>query len=112
MPVRQGGRDRIVRLRRKLVLRCKQKRIFKATANSKHAYPVAPNLLEQIFALTGPDEAWVSDITYVATDEGWLYGSPNTGAILLSSTLPEVSTCSRAGLVTHRICQPDSMHAL
>lgn len=67
------GRDRIVRLRRELGLRCKQKRRFKATTNSKHAYPVAPNLLEQNFAPARPNEAWVSDITYVATDEGWLY---------------------------------------
>lgn len=54
-------------------LRCKQKRKFKATTNSKHAFPVAPNLLEQTFAPTRPNEAWVSDITYVATEEGWLY---------------------------------------
>jgi putative transposase len=69
----EAGRDRIVRLRRELGLRCKQKRRFKATTNSKHAYPVAPNLLEQTFAPTRPNEAWVSDISYVATDEGWLY---------------------------------------
>ena len=67
------GRDRIVRLRRELGLSCKQKRRFKATTNSKHAYPVAPNLLEQTFTPTRPDEAWVSDITYIATDEGWIY---------------------------------------
>jgi len=41
--------------------------------HSSHAYPVAPNLLEQRFAPTRPNEAWVSDITYVSTDEGWLY---------------------------------------
>jgi transposase InsO family protein len=68
-----AGRDRIVRLRRELGLRCKQKRKFKATTNSSHSLPVAPNLLEQTFAPTRPNEAWVSDITYVATDEGWLY---------------------------------------
>jgi transposase InsO family protein len=67
------GRDRIVRLRRELGLHCKQKRKFKATTNSNHTYPVAPNLLEQTFAPTRPDEAWVSDITYISTDEGWLY---------------------------------------
>ena len=68
-----AGRDRIVRLRRELGLRCKQKRKFKATTNSNHAFPVAPNLLEQRFAPERPNEAWVSDITYVSTDEGWLY---------------------------------------
>lgn len=68
-----AGRDRIVRLRRELGLRCKQKRKFKATTNSNHAFPVAPNLLEQCFTPARPNEAWVSDITYVPTDEGWLY---------------------------------------
>lgn len=69
----ETGRDRVTRLRQELGLRCKQKRKFKATTNSKHAYPVAPNLLEQTFAPSRPNEAWVSDITYIATDEGWLY---------------------------------------
>jgi transposase InsO family protein len=44
------GRDRIVRLRRELGLRCKQKRRFEATTNSKYVYPIALNLLEQTFA--------------------------------------------------------------
>lgn len=68
-----AGRDRIVRLRRDLGLRCKQKRKFKATTNSNHDLPVADNLLNQTFAPTRPNEAWVTDITYVATGEGWLY---------------------------------------
>jgi hypothetical protein len=58
---------------KELGLRCKQKRKFKATTNSRHAFPVAENLLNQTFAPTRPNEAWVSDITYVMTDEGWLY---------------------------------------
>ena len=68
-----AGRDRIVRLRQELGLRCKQKRTFKATTNSCHALPVAENLLNQTFAPTRLNEAWVTDITYVMTDEGWLY---------------------------------------
>ncbi len=68
-----AGRDRIVRLRQELGLRCKQKRKFKATTNSRHAVPVAENLLNQTFARTRPNEAWVTDITYVMTDEGRLY---------------------------------------
>ncbi|QPI48374.1 IS3 family transposase [Massilia antarctica] len=68
-----AGWDRIVRLRRELALRCKQKRKFKATTNSNHDLPVADNLLNQSFAPTRPNEAWVTDITYVATGEGWLY---------------------------------------
>lgn len=67
------GIHRIKRLRRKLGLRCRQKRKFKATTNSKHDLPVAPNLLQQDFAVAAPDQAWCGDITYIATDEGWLY---------------------------------------
>ena len=69
----QVGVHRIKRLRKKLGLRCKQKRKFKATTNSKHGLPVAPNLLNQDFAATAPNQAWCGDITYIATDEGWLY---------------------------------------
>jgi len=68
-----AGRDRIARLRHVLGLRCKQKRRFKATTNSKHDLPVAPNLLEQRFSPIAPNEAWVVDITYIPTSEGWLY---------------------------------------
>ncbi len=68
-----AGRDRIARLRRELALRCKQKRKFKATTNSNHDLPVAENLLNQTFEPTRPNEAWVTDITYVATGEGLLY---------------------------------------
>ena len=50
-----------------------QKRKFKAATNSNHALPVADNLLNQTFAPTRPNEAWVTDIIYVATGEGWLY---------------------------------------
>lgn len=46
---------------------------FKATTNSKHNLPVAPNLLQQDFSAEAPDQKWVTDITYLWTDEGWLY---------------------------------------
>lgn len=68
-----AGRDRVVRLRQELGLRCKQKRRLKATTNSRHAFPVADNLLKQTFEPTRPNEVWVTDITYIMTDEGWLY---------------------------------------
>ena len=69
----QVGICRIKRIRRKLGIRCKQKRNFKATTNSKHTLPVAENILGQQFKVAAPNEVWVSDITYVPTDEGWLY---------------------------------------
>jgi len=67
------GICRIKRIKRKLGLRCKQKRKFKATTDSKHKLPVAENLLKQQFKVYEPNTVWVSDITYVPTDEGWLY---------------------------------------
>ena len=48
-------------------------RKFKATTNSKHNLPVSPNLLEQDFTCQGINEKWAGDITYLWTDEGWLY---------------------------------------
>ena len=48
-------------------------RRFKRTTNSDHSLPVAENLLKQDFSATQPNEKWVGDITYLWTDEGWLY---------------------------------------
>jgi putative transposase len=69
----KAGICRIKRIRKKLGIRCKQKRRFKATTYSKHNLPVAENLLDQKFETTEPNKVWLSDITYVPTDEGWLY---------------------------------------
>src|SRR6516225_7014097 len=49
------------------------KRRFKATTDSKHNLPVAPNLLQRDFSPTKPEQVWTTDITYLWTDEGWLY---------------------------------------
>jgi putative transposase len=69
----QVGICRIKRIRTKLGLRCKQKRKFKATTYSNHNLPVTENLLNQQFRVAKPNRVWLSDITYVPTDEGWLY---------------------------------------
>ena len=68
-----AGICRIRRIRKKLGIRCKQIRKFKATTDSNHALPVAANLLEQHFTTNAPNQVWTTDITYIATDEGWLY---------------------------------------
>ncbi len=62
-------------MRRELGLRCvQQKKCFRvATTDSRHGLPVAPNLLAQSFTAERPDAVWTTDITYVPTDEGWLY---------------------------------------
>jgi len=67
------GIHRIKRIRKKLGLRCRQKRKFKTTTDSRHFLPVAENLLGQHFAAKAPNQTWVSDITYIPTEEGWLY---------------------------------------
>jgi transposase InsO family protein len=67
------GRKRVERLMREHGLEGRQKRRFRHTTDSKHAFPIAPNLLERRFDPKGPNEAWATDVTYVATQEGWLY---------------------------------------
>ena len=69
----QTTRYRVRALRKKLGLRCKQKLTFKVMTNSKHNLPVAPNILEREFSVSTPNKIWGSDITYIPTDEGWLY---------------------------------------
>ena len=69
----RDGVHRIKRVRRQLGLRCKQRRKFKVTTDSRHSLPMAENLLEQRFEAAAPCQAWLSDIAYVPTDEGWLY---------------------------------------
>lgn len=67
------GKNRVASVMQAERLRAKAARKYKATTNSNHTLPVAPNLLEQDFTAARPNCKWVSDITYIATDEGWLY---------------------------------------
>jgi putative transposase len=67
------SRNRVARLMRQHDLRAKTSRKFRATTNSKHNFPVSPNLLNRRFTMDGPNKAWVTDITYIPTEEGWLY---------------------------------------
>jgi putative transposase len=67
------GRRRVARLMRENGLRARQPRRFKRTTDSLHAFPVAPNLLDQDFSAERPNEKWGADISYIWTREGWLY---------------------------------------
>lgn len=67
------GRGRVERLMRANGIRAKQKRKFVATTDSKHDLPVAENILDREFRVEEPNTVWSSDITYIPTDEGWLY---------------------------------------
>lgn len=65
--------ERVKRLMKENGIRAKHKRRYKATTDSKHALPVAPNLLERQFVASGPEQVWTADITYIPTRDGWLY---------------------------------------
>ena len=67
------GRHRVARLMRQHGIRAKQARRFRVTTDSAHGRPVAPNLLARHFRAPGINQRWVTDLTYVATHEGWLY---------------------------------------
>lgn len=67
------NKKRVVRLMRENGIRAKTKRKYKVTTDSKHNHPVAENLLEQNFQTSSPNKVWLSDITYIWTNEGWLY---------------------------------------
>lgn len=67
------GRRRIARLMRENGLHARHKKRFRKTTDSHHAFPVAPNIIAQDFATTGPNQKWGADISYIWTREGWLY---------------------------------------
>jgi transposase InsO family protein len=67
------SRKRVARLMRDLGLEGRRKRRFRTTTDSQHRFPVAPNVLMRDFEVAAPNTAWATDITYVATLEGWLY---------------------------------------
>jgi putative transposase len=67
------SRKRVARLMGELGLKSRRKRRYKATTDSNHTLPVAENVLDRKFEVNAPNVAWVTDITYVWTSEGWLY---------------------------------------
>jgi transposase InsO family protein len=67
------SRKRIERLMRENGIVARQKRRFVHTTDSRHAHPIAPNLLDRHFDPKAANEAWAGDVTYIATAEGWLY---------------------------------------
>tara|TARA_B100000780_G_scaffold167195_1_gene117058 strand:+ start:78 stop:632 length:555 start_codon:yes stop_codon:yes gene_type:complete len=62
-----------VRLMRDNGIKIIRAQTYKATTNSNHAFNIAPNLLDQGFSATGPNQKWAGDISYIWTSEGWLY---------------------------------------
>ena len=97
------SRKRVARLMRQHGLAGRRRRRFRATTDSRHMFPVAANVLARQFEQSAPNVAWVTDITYIATGEGWLY----LAAIL--------DLCSRAVVgwaVSERITRELTLEAL
>lgn len=69
----RAGKARVERLMREHHIRARHKRRWKATTDSRHDLPVAPNLIARDFSPARPNQCWGADITYLWTDEGWLY---------------------------------------
>lgn len=67
------GQRRVGRLMRQNGIQVIRSRKFKRTTDSDHAFNIAPNLLQQDFTASGPNQKWAGDITYVWTREGWVY---------------------------------------
>ncbi len=67
------SKKRVERLMRKNALVARQKRRFIRTTDSRHTHPIAPNVLDRNFDVNQPNQAWVGDVTYIPTAEGWLY---------------------------------------
>lgn len=67
------SRRRVCKLMKAMGFSCKTRKKFKVTTDSKHTLPISPNLLERDFMASKPNEKYVGDITYIWTNEGWLY---------------------------------------
>ena len=67
------GKHRVAHLMRENGIKARGGRRFRHTTDSSHTLPIAPNVLGQRFTTTAPNQAWVGDITYVWTAEGWVY---------------------------------------
>lgn len=67
------SRRRVARVMRTHGLRARHRRRFRTTTDSRHTLPVAPNVVARAFTVAAPNTVWVSDLTYLWTNEGWLY---------------------------------------
>ena len=67
------GKERVRRMMQEHGIKARGKKKFMVTTDSKHKLPIAANLLKRNLTATAPNQVWTGDITYIATDEGWLY---------------------------------------
>jgi putative transposase len=67
------GKERVRKLMQRHGIRARCKRKYVVTTDSKHQLPIAANLLARNFSAEQPNQVWTTDITYIQTDEGWVY---------------------------------------
>ena len=67
------SKNRVARRMKEIGLKSIVRKKYRVTTDSKHSYPVAANLLQRDFLTSGPNIVWVSDITYIRTQQGWVY---------------------------------------
>ena len=112
------GKHRVARLMRENGIWARIRRRFPHTTDSTHKLPVAPNLLEQDFTTTAPNQAWVGDITYIWTAEGWsylavlldLYSRRVVGWAMRKSLSRELAVSALQQAVTRRKPPPGLVH--
>jgi transposase InsO family protein len=112
------GKNRVARIMRNAGIRSRVKKKFKATTNSKHKLAVAPNVLNQGFTAKAADRIWAGDITYIATDQGWLYlavlldlfNHKVLGWATSSKINAELVTDALKMALSHRKVQPGLVH--
>ena len=91
----------VTRLMRHHQLASRHRRRFRATTDSRHPFPVAPNVLDRQFAQGAPDRAWVTDITYMPTGEGWLYLAVILGQVAKGNLFTGTQESTNVPLVTN-----------
>lgn len=97
------SQNRVARVMKNEGIKAIVPRKYKATTDSKHKFPVAPNLLKQDFNVKEPNKVWVADITYIATSEGWLY---------LASVMDLGSRRIKGWAMSERVTQELTLNAL
>lgn len=110
------SRKRVARLMRARGLAARRRRRVRVTTHSRHPFPVAPNVLARQFERPQPDRAWVTDITYIPTGEGWLYlavlldlCSRLAVGWAMSERLTDDLTLDALGMALARRCPPQGL---
>ena len=75
------GKERVRRIMQEHGIKARGKRKFVVTTDSEHKLPIAANLLQRNFTAAAPNQVWTGDITYIATDEGWVVPSCSSGPV-------------------------------